>query len=123
MRARFITAGLLTVGAVAAAGAVAVPASAGPSPTKNVRVADYSYTPHKLTITKGTKVKWSWSKKNITAHNVTLVKGPKGIVKREWKSATGSRGIKFSRTFSKVGTYHFLCTIHSFMTMTVVVKR
>ncbi len=118
MRTRLITAGV----AALVTGAVMVPVAAGSSPVKNIKVVDYKYAPKKLTIKKGTKVKWTWSKSNLAPHNVTLIKGPKGIAKRKWHSSTGTHGIKFSRTFSKAGTYHFECTIHPFMKLTIVVK-
>ena len=51
-------------------------------------------------------------------------KGPKGVKKKDFKSATGSIGIKFKPTFEKKGTYDFLCTIHpDVMTETVKVKK
>jgi plastocyanin len=119
MRMRLLAAGLTAL----LVGAVVVPAAAGSGTTKNVRVADYSFSPKKLTIKRNTRIKWSWSRRNIAPHNVTLVKGPKGIVKRKWHSQTGTHGISFARTFSKTGTYHFECTIHPFMKLTVVVTR
>jgi plastocyanin len=55
---------------------------------------------------------------------VVLEKGPKGINKKDFKSATGSIGIKFNPVFEKKGTYDFLCTIHpDVMKMKVTVKK
>jgi plastocyanin len=55
---------------------------------------------------------------------VTLIKGPKGVSKKSFTSATGAIGIKFERKFLKPGTYHFECTIHpTQMNMTITVKK
>ena len=49
-------------------------------------------------------------------HNVTPAKGGPG-------SATSSKkGFTFSKTFSKAGTFKYVCTIHSSMKMTVKVS-
>ena len=53
-----------------------------------------------------------------------IQKGPKKIDKKDFKSATGSIGIKFKPVFEKKGTYDFLCTIHpDVMKMKVTVKK
>jgi plastocyanin len=117
----------ITAMTVVALGGVAavVPAAAGSAPKviKKVTVEDDFYGPSRLKLTKGAEVKWQWKKTNLDSHNVTLVKGPKGIKAKAWTSATGSSGIVFNRTFTKPGTYHFQCTIHpASMNLTIVVK-
>ena len=79
---------------------------------KTITVADDYFSLARLTVKKGQKIKWMWSKQNYDSHNVTLVSGPKGISNRKFTSATGVFGIKFERTFLKPGKYHFRCTIH-----------
>jgi plastocyanin len=55
---------------------------------------------------------------------VTLQSGPKKVDKKDFKSATGSIGIKFNPVFKKAGTYKFICTIHpDVMKQTVKVKK
>jgi plastocyanin len=49
-------------------------------------------------------------------HNVTPAKGGAG-------SATSSKkGFTYSKTFSKAGTFKYVCTIHSSMKVTVKVS-
>ena len=119
MRMRLIA--LLVV--ALAATAVVAPVAAGSKVVKNVKIVDFAFKPSKLTIKKGTEVKWTWSTSNTQPHNVTLYQGPKGIVKRKWKSKTQVGGSPFQRTFSKTGTYKFECTVHPFMQLKIVVKR
>jgi plastocyanin len=116
--------------ACAAGCAVIVPVatSAGathkPKPVvKKVKVGDDFYSPTKLTIKKGNSVNWVWSNTNFNTHNVTLIKGPKGVKKGKFTSIDGARGIHFKRTFTTPGKYVFQCTIHPSMDIAVTVKR
>jgi plastocyanin len=111
--------------------AVAAPVASGagtvshkPKPVvKKVKVSDNFYSPTKVSITKGSSVNWVWSNTNFNTHNVTLIKGPKGVKKAKFTSIDGARGLHFKRTFTTPGTYHFECTIHPFMNVAVTVKR
>ena len=88
------------------------------------KVLDDYYTPTKLTIKKGDKIKYKWGSNNGNPHNVTLQSGPKKVKKKDFTSATGSIGVKFNRTFEKTGTYKFVCTVHpDVMKQTVKVKK
>jgi plastocyanin len=114
--------------AVGCAVIVPVASSAGvthkPKPVvKKVKVADDFYSPTKLTITKGSAVNWVWSPQNFESHNVTLIKGPKGVKHSKFTSIDGTTGLHFKRTFATPGTYHFECTIHPSMNIAVIVKR
>jgi plastocyanin len=111
--------------------AVAAPVASGagtvshkPKPVvKKVKVSDNFYSPTKVSITKGSSVNWVWSNTNFNTHNVTLIKGPKGVKKAKFTSIDGARGLHFKRTFTTPGTYHFECTIHPFMNVAVTVRR
>jgi plastocyanin len=112
----------------ALASAVFVPATSGAPEaarkTFQVTVADDYYAPTALTIKKDNKIRWNWSDQNYDSHNVKLTKGPKGVKKTDFKSATGAIGINFARKFTVAGKYHFICTLHSsVMTMDVTVKK
>jgi len=119
--------------AVAAAAAVAIALApvAGASDdgerrakTPTVKVADDFYDPTKLNVKTGTKVKFKWASDNLNSHNVTLTKGPKGVKKKDFESATGTIKVKYNPTFEKKGTYNLLCTIHpDVMKMKVTVKK
>jgi plastocyanin len=100
--------------AAVAAGAAALPSGAATT-TKTVLVKDDFFSPKKLTISKGTKVKWVWKGKE--GHNVAVANGPSNF--RFGKRKTGSK----THTFSKRGTYSIVCTIHApDMHMTIKVK-
>jgi plastocyanin len=96
-----------------AAGAIAVPALAASS--KTVQVKDNKFVANKITVRKGTTVKWVW--KGQAPHNVTVTKGP-----AKFHSKTVVKG-SFSKKLTKAGTYTILCTIHApGMKMTITVK-
>ncbi len=121
--------GLTTLIACLAVCAVGVPTALGTTAkkkpvVKNVQVEDNFYTPVKVTIKKGQQVNWIWSKNNFNTHTVTLIKGPKGVKKSQFKSFQAAEGVHWKRTFLKPGTYHFECTLHpTEMNMTVTVKN
>jgi plastocyanin len=95
-----------------AAGALAIPALAA---TSTVQVKDNVFAPTKLTVRKGTTVKWVW--KGKAPHNVKITKGPV-----KFGSKTQLKG-SFSKTLTKAGTYSVICTIHApSMKMTITVK-
>jgi plastocyanin len=101
------------VATLIAAGAIAVPALAASS--KTVQVKDNKFVASKITVKKGTTVKWIW--KGRAPHNVTVTKGP-----AKFSSKTIVKG-SFSKKLTKAGTYTILCTIHApGMKMVVTVK-
>jgi plastocyanin len=121
----------ITVAACALGVAIAPPVASGAGSVshkakpvvKKVQVSDNFFSPVKLAIAKGSSVNWVWSNTNFNTHHVTLTKGPKGIKKAKFTSIDGARGLHFKRTFTTPGTYHFECTIHPSMNITVTVKR
>jgi plastocyanin len=98
--------------------ALAIPAFAA---TTSVKVGDdyfvkSSGTP-KVTVKKGTTVKWTWVK-TVAPHNVTVTKGP-----AKFKSKPAITKGSYSMKVTKPGTYTIVCTIHlPKMKMTLVVK-
>jgi plastocyanin len=98
-----LTAALLALSSVALA-----------SGSKTVQVKDNYFTVKKLTVSKGTRVTWKWDA--FLRHNVAVRSGPS-----KFKSRTQVRG-SFSHTFTKAGTYHLFCTLHTYMKMTIVVR-
>jgi plastocyanin len=117
-----------SVACVTAAVALTPAASAGKKPplaakSKNVHIGDDYYAPGKVTIRKGGTVHWLWNDTTFGSHNVTYVSGPKGVIGTKFTSITAGGGFKFTRKFATPGTYHFFCTVHRQMHMTVVVKR
>jgi plastocyanin len=105
---------ILAAGAATAvaAGALAIPALAA---TKTVQVKDDVFVAKKISVRKGTTVKWVWRGK--APHNVKVTKGP-----AKFGSKTQVKG-SFSKKLTKKGTYTILCTIHApGMRMTITVK-
>jgi plastocyanin len=88
--------------------------SAFASSPKTVKVGDDYFGTKSLTVGRGTKVTWKWA--GVLRHNVVVRSGPAGF-----RSRTQVRGT-FSHIFTKRGTYHLYCTLHTFMKMTIVVR-
>jgi plastocyanin len=101
---------------IATALAAAVPAVAA---TKAIKIGDNYFvkkgTQPKLTVTRGTKVKWTWPNTGVP-HNVTVTKGPV-----TFRSPTKTKGT-YAKKVTKKGTYFISCTIHSGMNMTLKVR-
>jgi plastocyanin len=105
---------LALLGAAAVLVALAVWPTAGGAGTaqnakaKRVSLKDDFFSPRTVRVARGGKVTWVWRGEND--HNVRFRKVPAGA-KRPRGSSTQSSG-RFSRTFSKRGTYRYVCTIH-----------
>jgi plastocyanin len=110
MRTRWI---LALLAATVAAGALTA-VSALASPSAQVRVGDSFFAAKRLTISRGTRVTWTW--RGVLNHNVTVRSGPS-----RFRSRTQAAG-SFTHVFGQPGTYSLYCTIHKFMKMTVVVQ-
>ena len=78
----------------------------------SVAIKNFAFVPAVLTVPVGTKV--TWTNQDSDAHTVTSDGGP-------LNSKAMNTGDAFSFTFTKAGTFKYLCTIHPFMTATVVV--
>jgi plastocyanin len=84
--------------------AVAVgPAQAGAS--KTVSVKNNAFSPTSVNVKKGTKVTWKWTQGGVP-HNVSPAGGGSG------SKTSSKKGFTYSKTFSKAGTYKFICTVH-----------
>lgn len=91
-------------------------AQAASRKTVTVKIANYDFSKHKVTIRRGQRVRWVWA--DGVSHDVRVVSGP-----RKFRSKIKNRG-SYPKTFTKSGTYRIDCSIHpSVMKMTVVVKR
>jgi plastocyanin len=91
---------------------------------KVVKVKDNFYTPDDVGVRKLGKVRWTWAASNFNVHNVTLLKGPRGVDKNRFRSQTAKSDYTFTKRFKKVGKYQFYCTIHpDVMQMIVRVHR
>ncbi len=90
-----------------------------------VNLFDNYFVPNQQSIKVNDSIKWSW--KNVAgreAHNVTLNQGPSGVSRNDFVSQTTvDPGYTFKRTFTKPGSYAFVCTLHFDMTMNVKVSK
>ena len=99
----------------------AAPAYAAPA-KKTVRVGDNFFSPKKLTVDRGTTVKWKWpgSDEAGDVHDVALTKGPKGV--KKFQSEAAATDYSYKRKLTKPGTYRIVCTLHEEMRMTIKVR-
>ncbi len=108
---------LIAAGALlATAVPVAATAAGGPTATAasaRVTVKDNRFSPTRVTIRRGAKVTWSWSRRNGQPHNVTA---------RSFGSSTRVRGYRYAHRFKRRGSFVIVCTVHSGMSMRVRVK-
>jgi plastocyanin len=75
-----------------------------------VGILNFAFTPNKITIKAGQSVRWT--NEDAVAHTVDF----SGHI-----SNAMNRGDSYTQTFTKPGTYHYICSIHPFMHGTVVV--
>ena len=87
-------------------------AAAAPVATNTVAIKGFAFRPASITVTVGTTV--TWTNSDSDAHTVTATGGAFG-------SQALDTGAHYAFTFTKPGTFNYLCTIHPFMTATVVV--
>lgn len=78
----------------------------------SVAIKNFAFSPASLTVSVGTTV--TWTNQDGDAHTVTS-QGTGGPL----ASPSMTTGARYSYTFTKAGTYSYLCTIHPFMTATV----
>lgn len=92
----------------------ATPTNGGPVTGHVVMISNFAFAPAALTTKVGTTV--TWTNKDSEAHTVTS-QGAGGPL----SSAALDTGQSYSYSFTRPGTYHYLCTIHPFMVATVTV--
>jgi plastocyanin len=101
--------------AVLAGSGMTLGASAIAAPTAHVRIKDIDFGPHKLTVKRGTTVRWTFED-DSTPHNVTS----RGHLK--FRSSPTKQSGAYSVRFTKPGTYAYVCTIHFNMKARIVVR-
>ncbi|ARF53019.1 plastocyanin/azurin family copper-binding protein [Streptomyces gilvosporeus] len=89
-------------------------APAAPVARNAVAIKNFAFTPATLKVKVGTTV--TWTNQDGDSHTVTSA-GAGGPL----HSAAMATHDTYSYTFTKPGTYAYLCTIHPFMTATVEV--
>ena len=89
-------------------GASSVPAGGSPL----VHVKDFSFEPQKLTVKAGTKVTWEFD--DSAQHTVTAGNNA-------FSSGDLNNKATYSYTFNTAGTYNYICSIHQYMSGSVIV--
>ncbi len=89
--------------------AAAAPTAAG---TVMVDIADFKFAPEALTVELGTKV--TWLNKDVAPHTATAKDG--------FDTGTLQKGESRTLALETAGTFAYVCTIHPFMTATVIVS-
>jgi plastocyanin len=79
---------------------------------ERVRMIDNNYRPTKVTVARGTRIRWV--NRGLASHTTTANSGA-------WDSGLVASGDAWARTFRKAGTFRYHCTLHSAMTGVVVV--
>jgi len=80
--------------------------------TDAVAIRNFAFAPAMVTVPVGTTI--TWTNDDQDAHTVSATGGA-------FRSAALNNGDTFRFTFTKPGRYDYICTIHPFMTATVVV--
>lgn len=86
--------------------------------TKTVSLRDDFFSPRNVTVRRGARVRWVW--RGQDAHDVVFRKVPSGASKKSARRVRTSGS--FTRSFSKSGTYRYVCTVHVDFGMRGVVK-
>ncbi|MEU6346078.1 plastocyanin/azurin family copper-binding protein [Streptomyces sp. NPDC046977] len=89
-------------------------APAAPVSGNAVAIKNFAFSPATLKVKAGTTV--TWTNQDTDAHTVTSAAAGGPL-----QSAALATHATYRYTFTKPGTYAYLCTIHPFMTATVEV--
>ena len=116
---------LMTLAAVVVVGTLFVVSAAGAHkhrtaqaqkhPTKTVVIKNFQFKPAKITIKRGTRVRWI--NRDSTAHTATANNG------RSFDSGRLRPGERYKHTFKSAGKKRYHCEIHPDMRGRVLVKR
>ena len=88
--------------------------SAVPAAANAVYIDNFAFAPAKLTVPAGSTV--TWTNRDEEPHTVVANDG-------SFHSPGMGSQATFSFTFSKAGTFDYVCSIHPFMRATVVVSQ
>lgn len=84
----------------------------GVTPVKRVKIVDFAFDPARITIARGTRVRWTNA--GSARHTSTSNTGV-------WNSGPIAPGASFSRLFKRAGTFRYHCAFHTQMHGKIVV--
>jgi plastocyanin len=87
---------------------------ANAAPGTAVTIVDFAFSPLDAEVPAGTKV--TWTNKDDAPHNVQDLSELNTPISAEMK-----QGDKFSITYTKPGTYKYVCGLHNYMTGSIKV--
>ena len=108
-------AAFLVAALCAAAFASALVPRASAQSTVNVSIQGYAFSPDSITVVIGMNNTVTWTHYDSVPHTVTADDN-------SWGSGDLATGATFTHTFSVAGTFDYHCSIHHYMTGTVIVK-
>jgi len=87
----------------------------------SITINNYAFTPNKITVVIGVNntVTWTMEQSGVPYHTVTPNPGDPD---ESWGSGQLTTGMSYSFTFTVAGTYGYHCSLHTYMTGTVVVE-
>ncbi len=97
----------------AAAVNVSIPSGTGANESLN-------FSPSSVTVVIGVNNTVTWTNNDVAAHTVTSLSVPAGA--QSFNDGSLAPGATFSMSFTVPGTYQYHCSIHPWMTGTIVVK-
>ncbi len=95
------------------AAAISFPVISAPAPDSKVEIDNFAYSPGRITVQAGTSV--TWLNADDTPHTVA---SSSKLFKSKVLDTDGS----FSFTFTTPGMYEYFCSLHPYMTGTVLVE-
>jgi predicted lipoprotein with Yx(FWY)xxD motif len=82
--------------------------------------ASPGYSPAAITVVRGVNGTVTWTNNDSAIHTVTSMSVPTGA--QSFDSGNLNAGATFTVTFTVAGTYTYHCSVHAWMTGTIVVK-
>jgi len=107
-----LSVGAVAIGATSGPRSAASPATGAAAQANTVVIRDDRFQPPVVRVEPGTTV--TWVNEDDEAHNVAAEDG-------SWKSPILQKGEQFTHTFSEGDSARYLCTLHPWMTGTVLV--
>jgi amicyanin len=89
------------------------PSAAARAAEVSIKIANFTFSPQRLTVKAGTTV--TWTNDDDIPHTVNASN-------QAFKSGALDTDQKFSFTFATPGTYQYFCALHPHMTGTIVVE-
>jgi len=112
-----------TTAASSAHSSSALPANALPISILKGSSADQTsrgFGPDNVTVVVGVNNTIVWTNDDVAAHTVTSTSVPTGV--KSFDSGIMAPNAVYAQTFTTPGTYKYICSLHSWMTGTIIVK-